>query len=317
MVYAALAAALGQGAVVVATVVGVKGSVPRELGAKMLILPEGGCIDTVGGGAGEAKVIRQGLEVLQTGQKQLIEIDLTGATGRATEGICGGWMQVWLERWQGETALALVKQILAGLRLGQSVTLVTPYGKEDPYLSLPSALPNAFVETLQPAPMLLIVGAGHVGEQLAKVAALSGFQIAIQDDRPDWANPERYPQAAIYPQLDQALAALCDHPQMFVALVTRGYRYDLAALTALLNRELPCCYIGMIGSLRRVQQVYAELEQSGIAAAQLQSIYAPIGLDIGALTPAEIAVSISAELILARRGGTGKSLTGKSLRQKS
>lgn len=317
MVYAALAAALGQGAVVVATVVGVKGSVPRELGAKMLILPEGGCIDTVGGGAGEAKVIRQGLEVLQTGQKQLIEIDLTGATGRATEGICGGWMQVWLERWQGETALALVKQILAGLRLGQSVTLVTPYGTEDPYLSLPSALPNAFVETLQPAPMLLIVGAGHVGEQLAKVAALSGFQIAIQDDRPDWANPERYPQAAIYPQLDQALAALCDHPQLFVALVTRGYRYDLAALTALLNRELPCCYIGMIGSLRRVQQVYADLERSGIAAAQLQSVYAPIGLDIGALTPAEIAVSISAELILVRRGGTGKSHTGKSLRQKS
>ncbi|MBW4465247.1 MAG: XdhC family protein [Pegethrix bostrychoides GSE-TBD4-15B] len=331
MFYEALAAALSQGgAAVVATVTHTKGSVPREVGAKMLILPDGRCIDTIGGGAGEAKVIRQALELLQTGQKQVVEIDLTGAPDRETsreanreasreprktEGICGGWMQVWLEHWQGEAAIALVNQILVRLRLGQSITLVTPYGMGLPYLSddqpanaCAETCAETFVETLQPAPMLLIVGAGHVGEQLAKVAQLSGFQITVQDDRPDWANPERYPQAVIYPQLDQALAQLSGHPQLYVALVTRGYRYDLAALTALLERDLPCSYIGMIGSLRRVRQVYEQVEQTGIPAAKLAALYAPIGLDIGALTPAEIAVSITAELILVRRGGTGRPL---------
>jgi len=310
MIYNELAAALSQGAVVLATVIRVKGSVPREVGAKMLIALDGRCFETIGGGAGEAKVIQQALEVLQTGQKQQIEIDLTGATTRETEGICGGWMQVWLERWQGEAAIALVNQIVTQLRSGQSVTLVTPYGEGLPYLSADQSVEDAFVETLQPAPLLLIVGAGHVGEQLAKIAQLSGFQIAIQDDRPDWANPERYPQAKfIWSQLDQALAQLSTHAHLYVALVTRGYRYDLAALTALLNRDLPCTSIGMIGSERRVKQVYDQLEQSGIPAAKLQPIYAPIGLDIGALTPAEIAVSITAELILVRRGGTGKSLS--------
>jgi xanthine dehydrogenase accessory factor len=312
MIYEKLVALLAQGAVVVATVVSVKGSAPREVGAKMLIAA-GGCFDTIGGGAGEAKVVRQARIVLQTGQKQPIEIDLTGTPTRETEGICGGWMRVWLERWQGEAAIALAGQILAQLRLGNSVTLVTPYGAGFPYLGADQPA-NTFIETLQPDPMLLIVGAGHVGEQLANVAHLSGFQIALQDDRPDWANLARYPQAAlIAPQLDQALAQLASHPQLYAALVTRSYRYDLAALTALLNREPPCLYIGMIGSLHRVRQVYHQVERAGISAAKLGAVYAPIGLDIGALTPAEIAVSISAELILVRRGGTGKSLRQETL----
>ena len=158
--------------------------------------------------------------------------------------------------------------------------------------------------------MLLIVGAGHVGEQLARVAHLIGFQIAIQDDRPEWANTERYPQAAfIYSNIEQALEELSNHSSLHVALVTRGYRYDLDALTALLNRDLPCAYIGMIGSERRVMQVYEQTKQMGISEDKLKSIYAPIGLDIGALTPAEIAVSIGAELIMLRRGGTGRSLS--------
>jgi xanthine dehydrogenase accessory factor len=167
-----------------------------------------------------------------------------------------------------------------------------------------------FIEVLEPEPMLLIVGAGHVGEQLARVAHLVGFQIAIQDDRPEWANSERYPQADfIYSNIEQALEAFSNHPSLHVALVTRGYRYDLDALMALLNRNLPCAYIGMIGSERRVMQVYEQTKQMGISEDKLKSIYAPIGLDIGALTPAEISVSISAELIMLRRGGNGRSLS--------
>ncbi len=315
MIYEELLSLLRQGAVVVAMVISTKGSVPREVGAKMLITYDRS-IDTIGGGAGEAKVIAQAREVLQTGGKRRIEIDLTGSPKRQTEGVCGGWMDILLERWHGEAAIAIAQQILTELKLGRSVTLVTPFGDAYPYLIKEKGErkkendSGAFIEILEPEPMLLIVGAGHVGEQLARVAHLVGFQIAIQDNRPEWANPERYPQATfIYSHIDQALGVLSNHPSLHVALVTRGYRYDMEALMALLNRDLPCAYIGMIGSERRIMQVYEQTKLMGISAAKLQSIYAPIGLDIGALTPAEIAVSISAELIMLRRGGTGRSLS--------
>ena len=315
MIYAELLSLLSQGAVVVATVISTKGSVPREVGAKMLITCDR-CIDTIGGGAGEAKVIAQARKVLQTGEKRRIEIDLSGSPKRQTEGVCGGWMEILLERWQGDAAIAIARQIITELKLGRSVILVTPFGDAYPYLIKEKGErrkekdSEAFIEVLEPVPMLLIVGAGHVGEQLAKVAHLVGFQIVIQDDRPEWANSERYPQAAfIYSNIEQALEELSNHSSLHVALVTRGYRYDLDALTALLNRDLPCAYIGMIGSERRVMQVYEQTKQMGISEDKLKSIYAPIGLDIGALTPAEIAVSISAELIMLRRGGTGRSLS--------
>lgn len=312
--YRQLAEALRQGAVVLATVIASKGSVPREVGAKMIVT-SAGCMGTIGGGAGEAKVIERAMQVLQTGQKQRLEIDLTGATHRETQGICGGVMQVWLERWSGAAAMALVEQILARLQTGQTVTLVTSFSEQAPYLLNSQDQPmNAFIETLYPPPTLLIVGAGHVGVQLAQVAHSIGFQIAIQDERVEWANAQLYPQASIIltEPIQVALTKLAAH-QLFAALVTRGYQYDLAALTGLLKRELPCQYIGMIGSEKRVRQVFQAAIASGIAPEQLRSVYAPIGLDIGALTPAEIAVSIGAELILVRRGGTGRPLSEMSL----
>lgn len=308
-----LAQALAQEAVVIATVVAVKGSVPREVGAKMLVYADGRTYSTIGGGAGEAKVIRHAMKVLETGTKQIVEIDLSGAPQRETQGICGGIMQLLLERWSGEDAIALVDQIIAKLNSGHAVTLVTPFDTTTPYLSqdTTSASTNALIETLQPPPVLLIVGAGHVGEQLAKVANLIGFQVIIQDDRPEWASSQRYPQAAkIFTEPISTVATyLAHHPQLYAALVTRGYQYDLAALELLLKREFPCRYIGTIGSEKRVRQVFQALEKVGISKTQLQNIYAPIGLDIGALTPEEIAVSIGAELILVRRGGTGRPLS--------
>jgi xanthine dehydrogenase accessory factor len=321
---------------VLATVINVRGSVPREVGAKMVIGADGSTFQTIGGGAGEAKVIRQAMEVLKTGKNQLIEIDLTGtstSSDRLTEGICGGKMQVWLTYWAGNAAIDLGKQITAFLQCGESVTLATPLTNDHlPYIvsvasdsiasdsiasdsiafnSTTPDISEAFVETLYPAPLLLIVGAGHVGIQLAKVASLMGFQVAIQDDRPEWANPQRYPQAChIFTEsISVALDQLAQHAQLYAALVTRGYPYDLAALSALLQRDRPCRYIGMIGSEKRVQQVFQVLQERGLSQAKLRSVYAPIGLDIGALTPEEIAVSIGAEMILVRRGGTGQPLS--------
>lgn len=292
---------------VLATVVQTKGSVPREVGAKMAICADGHILGTIGGGAGEAKVIQQARSILETGQKQWVEIDLTGTPQRETQGICGGIMQVWLERWQGDRAIALVDQIIAQLEVGQAVSIVTPFDAErSPYLS-DDCPDQAFIETLQPAPTLLIVGAGHCGIQLAKVADLIGFQVMVQDDRREWANVDLYPTAKVFNgSIEEIVAHLADHTELYAALVTRGYHYDLAALSALSERPLPCRYLGMIGSEKRVRKVYQALK---IPPEKLRSIYAPIGLDIGALTPEEIAVSISAELIMIRRGGTGRSLS--------
>lgn len=322
--YAQLQQLLQQNAIVLATVVDCKGSVPREVGAKMIICADGQIVQTIGGGAGEAKVIQQAILTLKTGKKQLVKIDLTGnladPSQRETQGICGGMMQVWLERWAGESSIALVQQILDRLRIGQSVTLVTPFHPEQlPYLldgainSDPQIAPdpeNAFVETIQPPPTLLIVGAGHVGVQLAKVTDLIGFQVVVQDDRPEWANSRYYPNASLIfaEPIASALTHLSTHPQLYAALVTRSYTYDLEALEALLTRTIPCTYIDMIGSIKRVRQVFQAIELAKIPQEQLSRIHAPIGLDIGALTPEEIAVSISAELILTRRGGTGRPL---------
>jgi xanthine dehydrogenase accessory factor len=313
--YEQLLKVLHSGAVVLATVVQSRGSVPREVGAKMIVCADGSILSTIGGGAGEAKVIRQAMQVLATGEKQWVEIDLSGAPQRETQGICGGTMRIWLEPWQGESAITLTEQILAKLQSGQPVTLTTPFAPDQsPYLAEPleseKVTASELVEIIQPPPTLLIVGAGHVGEQLAKVADLIGFQVAVQDDRPEWANPQRYPQAQIFTApIAETVSQFASHTQLYAALVTRGYQYDLEALMQLITRPIPCVYIGMIGSRKRVRQVQQALLNQGIPDTKIYSLYAPIGLEIGALTPEEIAVSISAELIRVRRGGSGRSLS--------
>lgn len=330
---------LQQDAVVLATVTAVTGSVPREVGAKMLLRSGGEAFGTIGGGAGEAKVIQAAAQILHTGKKQQIVIDLTGAAHRATEGVCGGQMQVWLERWSGESAIALVQQILQALSSHQCVDLVTPLtATAMPYLqpvqageqvasgtvrmtakvtALPQNPPvDALVERIQPQPTLLIVGAGHVGMALAQVAHLAGFQLIVQDDRPDWACAARFPEgttvwsSAIAPMLQSFSLP----PHSYIALVTRGYTHDLAALQAIAKFVPLPRYVGMIGSRKRVRLVLQAFRQwvsqsDGVEVSWIEQIHAPIGLDIGALTPAEIAVSIVAELIQVRRGGTGRSLS--------
>jgi xanthine dehydrogenase accessory factor len=314
--YQQLAQCLAQGAVTVATVTEIQGSVPREIGAKMLISQQGGIYGTIGGGAGEAKVIEQAQDALKTGESQWVEIDLSGAAQRETQGVCGGKMQVWLAVWRGTSALTLAQEIVTSLRSGRSLTLVTPYTINTRSYLLQHPVPTgqlleqAFIEPLHPQPILLIVGAGHCGIELAKVAHLLDFQVVVQDERPEWANPIHYPHATqiFADSVEVAIASLSSQAQLYAALVTRGYEYDVRALRALSARPIPCAYIGMMGSRKRVQRVLQTLEgiETGLHSLR-ETVFAPIGLDIGALTPAEIAVSIAAELILVRRGGMRRS----------
>ena len=304
-----------------ATVIDVRGSVPREVGALMVVCADGSIIGTIGGGAGEARAIVQAKQVLVTGEKQAIEIDLSGNLEQTKQGICGGKMSVWLERWQGNRAIAITNDIIALLQTGQSGALVIPFAKErSPYLTTPdSQLPTpdcpSFTLPLLSPPTLLVIGAGHVAVPLAQMAHLLDFRVIVQDDRPEFANTQRFPTATVLAQpVDTAVATLNERSLLYVALVTRSYQHDLAALRVLLPRSPH--YIGMIGSEKRVRTVLQALQNDGIPgmtaallATQLQAIYAPIGLDLGALTPAEIAVSICAELVTVYRGGSGRSLS--------
>ncbi|WP_428850508.1 XdhC family protein [Nostoc sp. ChiQUE02] len=315
--YQQLAKALKNSAVVLATVTSIKGSTPREVGAKMFISADGKTFGTIGGGAGEAKVYQQALQVLQTGKKQFVEIDLSGAPQRETQGVCGGTMQVLLELWSGSESLNLVNQIISTLTSGRLGTIITPFNTDEkPYLLvetevIASLQTIALIEPLLAPPTLLIIGAGHIAVPLAQVAKIAGFQVIVQDERSDFATKERFPEAScvLAKPITSIQEILDKNPNLYISLVTRGYLQDLAVLRLLCKYQVQ--YIGMVGSNKRVSTVYKILQNEGYDPEFLHQIYAPIGLDIGALTPEEIAVSICAELIKVRRGGTGTSLSEK------
>ncbi|MEM6838080.1 MAG: XdhC family protein [Cyanobacteria bacterium P01_C01_bin.120] len=320
---------LDQGPVVVATIINTTGSAPREVGAKMAIGPDATIIGTIGGGAGEGKVMQQALALLQQGDRQWVDIDLTGATNRDIQGICGGKVRVWLQKWSGQAAIALVDQILRCFATGTVSTLVTPLSeKRLPYLlvkPIQTKQPNGrserlrdrsqrdpdnFIEIIEPSPTLLIVGGGHVAVALARIAHLTGFQIAVYDDRPDFVTPQRFPEAQfLSASITAVLEQLASFSQTYIALVARGFQQDLVALQAILASPNAYQYIGAIGSQKRIRMIDRALRQRSAAIEKLTSFYGPIGLDIGALTPEEIAISICAELVKVRRGGTGLPLS--------
>ncbi|AOQ24973.1 putative xanthine dehydrogenase subunit A [Moorella thermoacetica] len=160
-----------------------------------------------------------------------------------------------------------------------------------------------FLEPVLPEPRILILGGGHVGQQVAAAAKLVGYRVTVVDDRPDFANKALFPAAdrIICAPFTTALQEIEINPSTFIVIVTRGHRYDYECLRAVI--QAPAAYIGMIGSRRRVQGVRERLLEEGVDPQALARVHAPIGLDIGAETPAEIAISILAEIIRVYRRG--------------
>lgn len=161
---------------------------------------------------------------------------------------------------------------------------------------------EVYIEPLERASHLYVVGAGHVSGYLGRFAAQTGFRVHVIDDRERFANRERFAEASeiIVDTIPDALERVQWPSNSFVVVVTRGHRYDLDALRALMGR--PFRYVGMIGSRAKVKRIFDELLATGCPAEWLKAVHAPIGLDIGAVTPAEIAVSILAELVAVRSG---------------
>ena len=167
-----------------------------------------------------------------------------------------------------------------------------------------------YVEPHLPPPELVIVGAGHVARPLCRIGAMLGFRVTVLDDRPEFATRERFPEAAVVRPADFAdpFRDVAIGPRSYLVLVTRGHKYDFEALRTVLHRPQLPAYVGMIGSRRRTRAALEQLVRDGIDAERLRSVHAPIGLDVGAETPEEIAVAIAAEIVMARRGGSGRPL---------
>ncbi len=233
-------------------------------------------------------------------------VTVVKATGIYSQAL-GQRALVWLDKVPvGDSTTAFLNdQLVAEVRacLAERRPQLLSYQQNDGSLEL-------FVEVQRRPPTLIIVGAGHVALPLAQLGKMIDFEVVVLDDRPKFANRERFPMA------DQVLAqpfraTLRQWPidnDTFIVLVTRGHSHDVECLLEVLDS--PARYIGMIGSKRRVKAVFELLEQEqGIDPAKFERVYAPIGLDIGAENPVEIAISIIAEIINVQRGGRAPSLS--------
>ena len=283
--------------VALCTLIAVRGSTPQARGAKMLVLASGQSVGTLGGGCVEAEVRRRALEQLSANRSEVLTFKLDHDYGWDDGLICGGTMQVLVQILDSVETAGPFAAVAAALREGRSTELRLVYSAETGSAE--------YVEQVVPTPTLLIVGGGHVGQALAKIAAELGFWIHVLDDRPEFASQERFPvvRRLIVGDIEAELARYPIHPATYIVIVTRGHRHDGNALAAVIRSNAG--YIGMIGSRRKVITIFDDLAAAGVPRELFDRVHAPIGLDIGGQTVPEIALSIAAELTAVRRGRDG------------
>ncbi len=209
----------------------------------------------------------------------------------------------------GELENRVRKEALASLQDGKPRLL--SYNMADPSrgdAGVCGGQVEVFVEPILPAPMVVVLGGGHVGAAVAHLAKWLGFRVAVSDDRSEFCTPESNPDAdEFYPIPIAELPLHLDiTPQTALILTTRGNSLDIAGLPALLDSQAG--YIGVIGSRKRWSETVKSLNEAGISDDQLKRVHSPIGLGIGAETPEEIAVSIMAEVLMLRGSGSGKQM---------
>jgi xanthine dehydrogenase accessory factor len=328
-------------------VVETRGSTPQKAGAAMLVFADGGQRGTLGGGCVEAEVRQRALRVLSSGgeRPEVLTFHLDDNYGWDDGLICGGRMSILADPLSSAGAAeyyrCLRSRIEDGQGCTQAIALAPAFGLApgDRFLfdangqliarttdtALPPEVPQALVPlTQRPAPFsrhgvtylpvlprisLLIVGAGHVGQAVARLAAEVDFDIWVLDDRAAYANAERFPSAQrllvgdIGPTLQQLAPTLT--PSTYCLIVTRGHNHDEEALYHLATT--PAGYVGMIGSKRKIKLIFEDLLAKGVTKDALARVHAPLGFAIGSQTVPEIAVSIVAELIACRNLGQEKS----------
>ncbi|MEA1940048.1 MAG: XdhC/CoxI family protein [Candidatus Caldatribacteriota bacterium] len=244
--------------VALVTIVEAKGSIPGEVGSKMVINNSGLIAGTIGGGIIEAKVIEKAKEAIESGENQSLNYHLTKEEAKLDKGIiCGGELKI-------------------------------------------------FIDILKPKEEVVIFGAGHIGLCLSKLAKIVGFEVIIIDERKEFANQERFSEAKqiINKKPGKALNNIKITPFTYVVIVTKGHLEDEEALFSVINLNVG--YIGMIGSSKKNEVIFQHLKEKGISEEKIKKVYTPIGVDIGAQTPEEIAISIMAEIIRVKRKKSSK-----------
>ncbi|WZO97029.1 XdhC family protein [Isosphaeraceae bacterium EP7] len=346
-----LIAALEQGKErLVCQVVETKGSTPQKAGALMVVDPDGGQLGTLGGGCVEAEVKQSAMRRLGRTGVELSSFVLDHDYAWADGLICGGKMVILTEALRGPVPLPYLRAHQGLLEAGEGYTeavIVDParaggvlgsrflfgfdgqlagaWPAQDgsnsaseqlvPLADRPRPTCRAGVAMLPTLPRirLVIVGAGHVGQAVAELAARADFDVWVVDDRRQYANPERFPTAerCLVGPIEITLGSLEVTLNTYALIVTRGHGHDQEALHLLAPTIAP--YVGLIGSSRKIRMIFEALRDAGIDEASLARVSSPVGLDIGSQTVPEIAISIVAELIARRNLGAVPASAGRHL----
>jgi xanthine dehydrogenase accessory factor len=326
---------------VLVTVLSKSGSAPCLAGAKMVVRSDGTSIGTVGGGVLEAAAQKRALRIFKTGVAEILSFNLTGDDAASMQMICGGNVKLLVDYIPASTMnIEIFKRLGAALQAGEKCYLLAALGKigaenfqtirglvledgsltgEFPYpqhwldLLVEKSYRSTYpvVETVVDEQFVIercfvpstvfIFGAGHVSQQVALLAEMVDFQTIVLDDRSEYANQERFPQADSIKVLDSfedCFAGLEPDGDSYVVIVTRGHQHDKTVLAQALRTRAG--YIGMMGSRSKREELFKVLKQEGFTSEELERVHCPIGLSIKAATTSEIAVSIIAELIQTR-----------------
>ncbi len=320
--------------VAAATVVAVSGSTPRREGARLLISSAGDTWGSVSNGCVEGDVAAHAAEVLRTGRPHLAAYGITDEFAFNVGLSCGGSIEVFIEPWAGlaglldggpgEGFVGAVATVMDGPGQGahglfdrergwvagdlpaslegQLAPAVAAAVDAERSHILPAGESRVFIEVVTPAPRLLLFGAGHTAEALAPMAAAAGFRVFICDPRPALALPERYPEAAevLVGWPDQLVPMVAPDRRTYAVLLAHDPKIEIPLLPLLL--ATPARYIGVLGSRKTQADRVARLTAEGWPAEQVARLHGPVGLDIGAVTPEEVAVSIVAQVVAVRRG---------------
>jgi xanthine dehydrogenase accessory factor len=268
----------------------------------LLLHPTGQTEGTIGGGCVEAEVRTQALKMLNSQQSGLLSLLLDHDYGWDDGLICGGRLDVAVVSLTEVSQVAPFRQAVDRIRQQQRACIPLRITHEGQMVE--------YRVNIEPTPTLLIAGAGHVGAAVAKLAVDLDYRVVVIDDRADLLDASRLPPP-IETVVGEIQNALHDWPidtNTYVVVVTRGHTHDEQALQAVI--DTPAKYIGMIGSRRKINVIFEDLEDLGVPRSKLDQVHTPIGLNIRAVTVPEIAVSIAAELIQVRRADAVKAVEG-------
>ena len=306
----------GGQAVAVATVVATRRSAPRPLGSKLVVSETGELAGSVSGGCVESDVAVHARDVLETGQPKLLSYGIADETAWEVGLPCGGEIDVFLERFEGELPDPEMSQVVFtvvdGDRAGER--WVSQDGEITRTQLLERDGQQVFAEVLGPPPRLLVFGAVDLAEELCRAAKGLGWRTVVSDARARFATAERVPRAdeLVVAWPEETLERFAPDERTAVVVLTHEDRWDVPALAGALATD--AFYIGALGSRRTQDRRRERVLETGVSEEQLDRLCGPAGLDLGAGTPAETALSILAEILAVRAGREGGRLRASSER---